>query len=205
MLVVGVTGLPCAGKSFAARLLAQIAGGEIIQADSLGHAVLARPEVERRLRERLGPEAVAGGDPAETRRRLAVLVFADPEKLTWLEGLVHPLVAEETERRMERLASRRRPAIVEAALLLAAGMERHCNRIALIRADDAVRLARAGRRGWNREALHRRDARLAPQFSPGRLAGLGDRLTTFRNDADDDGLAASIAAAWESWRRVVRE
>ncbi|MDR2392491.1 MAG: dephospho-CoA kinase, partial [Planctomycetota bacterium] len=163
-----------------------------------------RPEVEQQLRERLGRDAVAEGNRDETRRRLACLAFADPEKLAWLEDLVHPLVAKETERRIERLA-RRRHAIIEAALLLAAGMERNCDRIVLIQADYSVRLDRAGRRGWDCGDLRRRDARLVPQFSPERLAGLGERLTILRNDADNGGLAASIAAAWKTWRRGNRE
>ena len=100
--VIGVTGLPCSGKSYAARLLAsgEATGeaGELIQADNLGHAVLARPDVATTLRAHFGEDLGSEADAAAFRRRIAAKVFCDPGELAWLEGVVHPLVAVESRR-----------------------------------------------------------------------------------------------------------
>ncbi|MDR1520365.1 MAG: dephospho-CoA kinase [Planctomycetota bacterium] len=196
---VGVTGLPCSGKSRAAERLAGLAGGEVIQADALGHAVLERPEARELLRLRLGAGILAA-DPAETRRRIADRVFSDPAALAWLESLVHPLVAAETAIRAARLAGKRL-AVIEAALLPVADMEHQCDRVILIEAEFPIRLDRAARRGWNRDELERRDARLAPLFDPGRLAEIGGKLVCIRNDKDDGRLGDEVAAVWEKWRQ----
>lgn len=132
--VVGVTGLPCSGKSWAARLLADgtITGeaGELVKADELGHVVLMRPEVREAVRRRFGDAVVSAGDERETRRRLAERVFANPAELSWLEGLLHPLIVRETEE-VIRTAGGGRLVAVEAALLFAAGMERICDVVVL--------------------------------------------------------------------------
>ncbi len=103
---VGVTGLPCSGKSLAAELLA---GGEIdgqprllLKADDLGHALLLRPDVLARLRGRFGAAAADAADPAAMRRAIAAKVFADAAELEWLESVIHPLVTAETIRRAAR-------------------------------------------------------------------------------------------------------
>ncbi|MDR1535115.1 MAG: dephospho-CoA kinase [Planctomycetota bacterium] len=191
--VVGVTGLPCAGKSLAARLLAEFAGGRVIQADRLGHQILAKPETETELRRRWGDEIVSAGRPAETRRRIARRVFADPEALAWLEALVHPQVIRETSRLVR---DRGGLTVIEAALLFAAGMEKFCGHILLIEADFSLRLERALRRGWSREEFERRDARLLPLFPAPPRPDPEKALFTIRNDDDDDRLASKVAAAW---------
>lgn len=201
-MVIGVTGLPCAGKSFAARLLAsgEVTGrpGELIQADLLGREVLEHPEVLEELRWRFGPEVTVAGNAAETRRRVAERVFRDEVDLAWLEGMIHPLVVEETARIMGRI-DEHTPVFLEAALLLAAGMERQCDAILLVEAGFATRLARAAGRGWDREELKRRDRRLEPQFTPENVASWRGRLRRVANDADDGCLAQRLRTAMEGW------
>lgn len=195
--VYGVTGLPCAGKSCAARLLASGAvtgtAGELIKADDLGHRVLERFDVREKLAKRLGADTLAG-DAAETRRRIAARVFTDAAALSWLEELVHPLVREEARRIVAGLPATR-PAVVEAALLLAADMDRDCDRVLLVEATPAARLTRAAARGWSGEELARRDRRLLPLFAPERLRAVGGKLIRIANNADDDLLGERLAAA----------
>lgn len=200
--VLGVTGLPCAGKSLAARLIAagDVTGlpGEWIQADGLGREILERPEMLEALARRFGGGTVAAGDPVETRRRVAERVFRNPEDLAWLEGMVHPLVAEETACRI-RAIDGSRPVILEAALLFAAGMEECCDGILLIEAGFGTRLARAAKRGWNEEELRRRDGRIAPLFAAEALASVRARLRLVQNDADDGCLAERLRTTLEGW------
>lgn len=195
--VIGVTGLPCSGKSYAAELLAAgaVAGGpgELIKADDVGHAILLRPDIQDRLRERFGDDVIAPGAAAETRRRIASRVFNNPAELEWLERLVHPLVVEEEDRAVARAAGRL--VVIEAALLFAAGLERRCGRVLVVEADFATRLRRATARGWSREELERRDRRQLPLFAPDRLRDYETEIVVVRNDDDDGRLGERIAAA----------
>lgn len=195
--VIGVTGLPCSGKSLAARLIADgtVTGvqGDLLKADDTGHEVLVRPEVVAQLRERFGDETFAQDDPAAIRRAIAGKVFANREALVWLEGLVHPLVLAEVDRTVTEATER--PLVMEAALLFGSGMEVRCGRVLLIEADFAVRLKRAAARGWDRAELERREERQRPLFaqagkSPGR-----DRIRRVANNADPEALRDALQQA----------
>ncbi len=202
MPVFGVTGLPCSGKSFAAELLASGAvdgrAGMLVKADEVGHAVLLRPEVVARLRERFGGGAFRAQEPAAIRRAIAERVFTDPGELRWLEGLVHPLVVAETER---IIAANRdaRPVVVEAALLFAAGMEWKCDLVFLIEAAIAVRRERAGRRGWDAEELERRESRQRPLFAEALREDAAGRIKRVANDGDAAELRAGLREAGRGW------
>jgi dephospho-CoA kinase len=192
--VIGVTGLPCSGKSLAARFIASgsVTGipGELFKADDAGHEILTRPEVAARLRERLGDDIVASADPAAIRRAIAARVFADAPALAWLEGVVHPLVRAE----VDRLAAgdETRPLVMEAALLFGSAMEERCDRILLIEADFAVRLRRAAARGWNRAELERRERRLLPLFAREGKGAQRDRIARVANNDDAEALRCRL-------------
>ena len=91
MLRVGLTGGIACGKSFVGETLA--AGGcLLIQADELGHAVLAPGgEAYRSVIEEFGSTVVTGGGAID-RKALAACVFADPARLARLNAIVHPPV-----------------------------------------------------------------------------------------------------------------
>ncbi len=193
--VVGVTGLPCSGKSLAASMLADgMLGGQAIslKADDIGHAVLVRPEVVAKLAERLGSD-VLKPDPAETRRAIAGKVFHDPEALAWLEALIHPLVVAEVDR---AIATRDgRPVVMEAALLFGSGMDSRCERIFLIESPFAVRLRRAAARGWDKAELERREKRQLPLFAEAVNGPCRERIVPIVNDADPEALRDALRRA----------
>lgn len=92
MAVIGVTGLPGAGKGCVAEILAS-GGGTRINVDAVGHAVLDDPEIRARLRARFGAEVVPDASPVD-RTALGRLVFSDPDALRDLERIVHPPMVE---------------------------------------------------------------------------------------------------------------
>lgn len=196
--VIGVTGLPCAGKSTAAGLLSDgtIAGvpGDLCKADDIGHAILVRPDVVERLRERFGGEAFADPEPAAIRQAIARRVFASPDDLLWLERLVHPLVAEVVDGVVARAAGAR-PVIVEAALLFAGNLDRVCRQVVVVEADFEVRVRRAAARGWDREELEKREKRQLPLFAAAFEGPARDKLVFVRNDAEVADLAGALRRA----------
>jgi dephospho-CoA kinase len=91
VLRVGLTGGIGSGKSTASARLAEL-GAVVIDSD-----VLAREVVEpgtpglAAIRAAFGPDVITA-DGTLDRPRLGQVVFADPERLAVLNGIVHPLV-----------------------------------------------------------------------------------------------------------------
>ncbi len=198
--VIGVTGLPCSGKSHVAGLLASgavpgLPPGELLKADDMGHAVLTRPDVVQELRARFGERAFPSDEPSAIRRVIAERVFADPAELLWLEGLVHPRVIAGVDAALERNGNgARRPVVMEAALLFAAGMDKRCDRVLLVEADFKTRLGRAAARGWDEDELLRRERRQLPLFTAAAKAPNARTMRNIRNDGGD-GLIESLRSA----------
>jgi len=185
--VIGVTGLPCCGKSYISELLtsAKVTGGPgiVIRADDLGHVVLRRAEVVREITARFG-EKVLAGDGSLDRAKVAAVVFTDHESLLWLEQYLHPLIDREAMRLVAEAEGKTLIAL-EAALLFAGHMEKHCDVVLLVEADRAVRLGRAKKRGWDENELSRREARQLELFTKDKLARYDARIITIQNNTND--------------------
>ena len=99
MILVGLTGGIGSGKSTVSAALAE-RGAVVVDADAIvrdvqqpGSPVLAK------LAERFGAQVIAA-DGSLDRAALAAVAFSDPEALTALNGIVHPAVAAEMNRRV---------------------------------------------------------------------------------------------------------
>ncbi len=138
-LAVAVTGGIGAGKSEALRAFAR-RGVPTLSADEVVHRLIAEdPEVRAALEERLG---------TTDRARIAQVVFADPEQLEWLEGLLHPRVRREEEAWFAGLDAE--IAVTEIPLLYEVGGEGRFDAVVVITAPDADRSARTGVAGDER-------------------------------------------------------
>ena len=94
MFKLGLTGGIGSGKTYVANLLAGW-GASVIDTDQIAHALTA-PEglAIAPIRETFGADLI-GPDGALDRARMRELVFATPAKRTALEGILHPLIAQE--------------------------------------------------------------------------------------------------------------
>lgn len=130
MLRVGLTGGLASGKSCVGRNLAAM-GCLVIQADELGRQV-QQPGAEAYadiVRE-FGPE-VLKDEGSIDRRKLASIVFQDPQRLLRLNALVHPHVYAR-QRQIEAEFARSHPhgiAVTEAAILIETGSYRDYDRL----------------------------------------------------------------------------
>lgn len=96
MIVVGVTGKYCAGKSTVGEILEEH-GYVQIEVDRLGHeALLAERD---RVADAFG-ETVLDENGGVDRRALADVVFSDDAALRRLESIVHPRMVEMTAERV---------------------------------------------------------------------------------------------------------
>jgi dephospho-CoA kinase len=143
---IGLTGGIGSGKSTVADILEAL-GANVIHADSVGHEVY-RPHTEgwQRVTEVFG-RSILAADGTVDRKKLGAIVFSDARARARLNGIVHPLIAAEIQRRIEayRAAGSVAPVVVEAAVLIEANWLWLVDEVWLVVADrEAVvdRLAR---------------------------------------------------------------
>jgi dephospho-CoA kinase len=153
-----------------------------LSSDRVVHDLYLRPDVRAAVVERLG-SGILGADGEVDRALLGERAFSDPEVLAYLEGLLHPLVAEETERfRREAETSGAAVAVHENPLLFDRGGTDRYDRTVLISAPDEIRRARGPERFDRRSPFQLPDAEA-------RL--LADEV--FVNDGDLAALDAWVA------------
>ena len=132
MLRVGLTGGLASGKSFAASEFERL-GCVVLQADRLGHAILAEDAVALGEVTAAFGKQVLGADGAIDRKALARVVFASEDELERLNSIVHPRVFERVEDFFRRTAQRDPDAValVEAAIMVETGSYRRYDRLVL--------------------------------------------------------------------------
>ncbi len=199
MLKVGLTGGLACGKSFVGDALASF-GCYLIRADELGHETLAPggAAFEPALRE-FGP-GILGADGRLDRRKLAAIVFNDPEALARLNSLVHPAVI----RRQDQLIAEFEAAdpkgivVVEAAILIETGSYRRFDRLILVTCTEEQQLQRAMQRDGVGEAEVR--ARLSRQMPLREKRKFADFVID-TSGAKEDTLRQT-RAVYEALRRI---
>lgn len=187
--VIGLTGNIACGKSEVARMLAAL-GARVIDADRVAHAVM-RPgtPVHSQIVCTFGPQILEAGGSVD-RAKLGALVFADPQAMATLEGLVHPATILEVER---QISDTMEPVVVvEAIKLIESGMHARYDALWVVTAPRQAQIDRLVRdRGLSvEEATLRIDAQ-PPQA---KKAGLAD--VVLHNDGDLADLQAQVEAAW---------
>jgi dephospho-CoA kinase len=183
MLRVGLTGGLACGKSFVGQALANC-GCLLIQADNLGHAVLAPggEAYEAVIRE-LGAEVLPDGQI--DRRKLAAHVFSDRQALERLNALVHPPVIAREEKMIAEFAAREPKgiAVVEGAILIETGSYKRFDRLIVVSCPEQQQVERAMRRDGTSEAEVR--ARLSRQMPLAEKRNLADFVIDTSGDKED--------------------
>lgn len=152
---MGLSGGIGSGKSTAARLLEE-RGAVVIDLDVVAREVIepGRPGFDAVV-TRFGQE-VLGPDGRLDRPALARVVFGEPAARDDLNAIVHPLVAEETRRRIAE-APADAVVVVDVPLLVEAAA-RGYDVVVIVEAPEETRLHRLARRGMPAEDARRRMA-----------------------------------------------
>ena len=164
MLKVGLTGGLASGKSFVGRALADL-GCLLIQADVLGRQVLEQGGGTYDAVVATFGNQILDPDGKINRRRLAKIVFSDPEQLAKLNALVHPRV-KERERDLIAEFARERPhgiTVTEAAILVETGSYKDYDRLIVAVCRPEQQIERSMERdGVSREEVLNRLGRQMP-------------------------------------------
>jgi dephospho-CoA kinase len=157
-VAVAITGGIGAGKSTALDAFRAL-GAATVSSDEIVHHLLAGDEgVRNTLVERLGP-GILDEQGRPDRARIAQAVFGEPERLAWLESVLHPLVSREYLTWREELAALDDPprvCVTEVPLLYEVGAQDRFDKVIVITAPKALREQR------RRMPRDDRDARLLP-------------------------------------------
>ena len=168
---MGLTGGLGCGKSFVAAELQRL-GCHLVEADRLGHAVLAPGgeaygAVVREFAPRLLP------DGSIDRAALAAAVFGHPERLQRLNALVHPPVKAREQAWLDAIAAAdpHGIAVVEAAILVETGTYRNYDRLIVVVCNEVVQLERAlARHGATLKDVQARLSRQMPLMEKQKFA-----------------------------------
>jgi dephospho-CoA kinase len=166
MLVVGLTGGMCTGKSTVASMFAEL-GCFIIDADQVARN-LVEPDAPawKRIIRVFGKEYL-NKDRTLDRKKLAAMIFADAGKRKLLNSILHPLILREEERLVKEASNKgeHRIAIVSAALMIEAGSYKRFQKIIVVACSKETQINRIMKREkvTRKEALQRWSAQLSSQ------------------------------------------
>ena len=192
-MTIAVTGPFASGKSTFVGMLGDL-GAHTASADEIVHDLLRLNEVAiEEISDRFGEGVL--GDEGIDRKALGRIVFADPGKLTELEGILHPLVHDETDRLISFCCCD--VFVVEIPLLFEAGRGDDFDHTVAVTVPKERQRAWASERGVDGETLRAIEARQLPQEEKARLADV-----VVENDAGLDRLREQ---AGEFWARISGE
>lgn len=142
--LLGLTGGIGSGKSTVAQMLA-VQGAAIIDADAISRATTAAGGAALpTIAQQLGAHLIAP-DGALDRTAMRALVFDDADARQRLEGIIHPLVAQETDRQARlALDAGRRLLVFDVPLLVESGARWRAkvDRVLVIDCDSATQIGR---------------------------------------------------------------
>jgi dephospho-CoA kinase len=183
MDVYGLTGGIGSGKSTVAEML-EAYGVPVVSADELSRIVVARgSEGLADVVQRFGPGVLDEHGDLD-RRRMAALVFQDPNKRRELEAILHPRIRERFEQVLDALEKAgHEVAIYEVPLLFEKNLQGEMKAVILITADDSVRTARVRTRDDITATEVR--ARMATQMSEAAKRRKADYVIENNGSIDD--------------------
>lgn len=156
-LVIGLLGGIASGKSTVASEFAKL-GCKIVDADRIAHEVLSKEDVRQKVTDLFG-KGVLDSSGKINRKALANLVFADADKLSSLNKIIHPLVLKRAEELIERYSSQKqaKAIVLDIPLLLEVSWAKRCDKLIFVRCKRSVRLQRAKKMGFDENQIKIRE------------------------------------------------
>ncbi len=143
MKVIGLTGGTGSGKSVVSKSL-QAAGSIIVDADKIAHDIILKGEpAYQEIIEYYGT-GILDAEGNIIRKKLGEIVFNDKEKLAFLNQCTHKYISAEVKRQIAAAKDEGTATaiIVDAPLLLEAGLETVCDLVWVVYAEPEVRARR---------------------------------------------------------------
>ena len=195
--VVGLTGGIGSGKSEAAGEFARL-GANVVDTDAIAHELTGRNGLAvSRIKKLFGEKAI-GPDGAMDRDMMRELAFSDPAARKTLEAILHPMIREESAR---RIAAAPGPYVVHVIpLLVESGDYRgRVDRVLVVDLPEEAQLARVKNRGLNEDEIRKIIRAQAPRR--GRLKAADDVID---NRGSLDALRKQVGELHEKYLKFAR-
>ena len=163
MRKVGLTGGIASGKSTVSGMFRKL-GVPVIDADMIAREVVAPGSRALEAIVDAFGEEILTEEKSLNRARLGEIVFSDPTKKKVLEGILHPEIIAEQDRRLKDLEREGRTpvAIVDAAVMIESGSWKRFDSLVVVDCEESQQISRLRlRNGMNEdEAARRVDAQM---------------------------------------------
>jgi dephospho-CoA kinase len=188
-LLVGLTGGMGSGKTLAASFFKDL-GSFVLDADLICRELVDPGQPAwREISDTFGKEIFTVSGSLD-RKKLADIVFSDPEKKRTLEDILHPKVFE-FERLEYKTIYRMHPnavVIVDAALLIESGNYKKMDKVIVVDSDEKIRINRVLAR--NEMSQEEVTARIKNQMPSKEQVGYADFV--LENSLDKDNLRSQV-------------
>lgn len=142
-MLIGLTGGIASGKSLAAKELKRL-GVYLIDADEIAREVVkpGLPAYKDIIQE-FG-EGILHPNQTINRKVLGSIVFSNPELRTRLEQITHPRIREKIDAEIAAIKAKnpKTVIVVDAALLIEAGLNKKMDKVVVVYADEKTQIKR---------------------------------------------------------------
>ncbi len=191
--VVGLTGGIGSGKSAAADEFARL-GASVVDTDAIAHELTAKGGAAVAGIEKLFGSTLLDPAGGMDRKKMRDRVFADPAAKRALEALLHPMIREESGR---RIAAAHGPYVVHVVPLLIESPDyrRRVDRVLVVDAPEEAQVARVrARSGLSEDEVRAIIRAQVPRA--GRMAAADDVID---NGGPRDALRTQVAALHQKY------
>ncbi|MBC8421585.1 dephospho-CoA kinase [bacterium] len=191
--IIGLTGGIGSGKSTVAQIFEKL-GCIVANADLNAKEALQSEAVRQQVVDWWG-ESILDSDGTVSTTKVAAVIFEDEEERKRLEALLHPLAYALQVEQFAQATSSTNALIIDAPLLIEAGLDSRCDAIVFVDCSPEIRLKRVEEsRGWTIEDLKQRESAQLPLDTKRKKA---DYIVI--NEGDLDGLQPQVEQILEDF------
>jgi dephospho-CoA kinase len=145
--IIGILGGICSGKSTVAAEFARL-GCKVIDADKIANNLLDKKDIKDRIAILFGESVLDSTEKIDT-GKLAKLVFADADKLSSLNEIIHPFVLERVEQLIKQYnrENQVKAIVLDMPLLVEVGWAKRCDKLIFVECKQELRVNRAKKSG----------------------------------------------------------
>ena len=159
MPTIGLTGNFGMGKSSVLKMFGEM-GAFTYDIDTFVHSILEKPATIKKITGVLGSSVLSkrSGRPALNKKRVASMIFNDPEQRKAIEKIIHPEVLELMKQTEAKVLKKEPEAVIvfEVPLLFEAGYEKYFDRTVVVYAGRQNALNRLEGKGFTKDEARSR-------------------------------------------------
>jgi len=188
--IIGLTGNIATGKSVVRKMLEHL-GAYGIDADALSHRATAKGAPGHQATLDSFGKWILGPDGEIDRVKLGRLVFNDPEAMSRLEDIIHPLVSQAIDVMVKRASQK--VIVIEAIKLLESELRNVCDTVWVVNVPEEVQIQRL----VEKRGLGRDEAAQRIHFQSAQHQKLAAAQVVIQNTGSFEQTWKNVAAEWK--------